>query len=138
MIKTKFDEISWIKTDNKINGWKITEEKIEKLDGLVCNHTQIFKWPLKKYHVNIKEKYNRWSYENIRVTYSNTKYRTSCRLNKTTIRGWFLWCKIGLWWGNNWRYSVNKIYAHSGFKNDPSSKSDVWLWNMYILIYDTV
>ena len=43
MIKTKFDEISWIKTDNKINGWKITEEKIEKLDGLVCNHTQIFK-----------------------------------------------------------------------------------------------
>ena len=39
--------------DNKINGWKITTETIEKLHSWFCNHTLVVYSPLTNDHVNI-------------------------------------------------------------------------------------
>ena len=36
-----------------------------------------------------QRQYKSWSYNNKEITHSNTNKRTSQRLNKTTIRGWF-------------------------------------------------
>ena len=55
MIKTKLDEIPWIETDNKINGWKSTKENIENLYSWVRNHPQFINLTLTNDHVNIKD-----------------------------------------------------------------------------------
>ena len=54
MMKNKFDEISWIEIDNKINGRKISKESIEKLHSWSCNHPQVVNLPQTNHHFNIK------------------------------------------------------------------------------------
>ena len=54
MIEIKQYGIACIETNKKINGWKITKEKIEMLHSLVFNHPHIVNSHLTNDHVNIK------------------------------------------------------------------------------------
>ena len=55
MINIKFDGISWIETNIKINGRQITKETIEKLHIWIYNNARVVNSPLKNGHVSIKD-----------------------------------------------------------------------------------
>ena len=74
----------------------------------------------------------------LKIIHSNTHQIITQLFNKTSIRWWVFSGNIWIRWFDNWRLNPKNIYASSGKKYEQSSQSDMWLWDIYICICDTV